>query len=213
MKTNELISMLSSQVDPVDTREVVRNVQIAILIGAAASLLTVVFVLGVRTDLSARHAQIFLLAKLAFSLSIVVLASRFLVKYIRPGGEFGVRFALTVLPFLAAMIIAAISLAAAPRSRWETMVFGSYWIECLIAIPTVAIVPFASIMAAGRLAAPTDLFHTGALAGLVAGGVSATAYALHCMDDLLPFIALWYGGTIVLCTVTGAVLGPKLLRW
>ena len=213
MKTNELISMLSSQVDPVDTREVVRNVQIAILIGAAASLLTVVFVLGVRTDLSARHAQIFLLAKLAFSLSIVVLASRFLVKYIRPGGEFGVRFALTVLPFLAAMIIAAISLAAAPRSRWETMVFGSYWIECLIAIPTVAIVPFASIMAAGRLAAPTDLFHTGALAGLVAGGVSATAYALHCMDDLLPFIALWYGGTNVLYTVARGVLGPKLLRW
>jgi hypothetical protein len=33
------------------------------------------------------------------------------------------------------------------------------------------------------------------------------------MDDLLPFIALWYGGTIVLCTVAGAVLGPKLLRW
>jgi hypothetical protein len=198
VKTNELISMLSSQVDPVDTREVVRNVRAAIVIGAAASLLAVVFVLGVRTDLS---------------LSIVILASHYLVKYIRPGGEFRVRFALTVLPFLAAMIIAVISLAAAPRSHWETMVFGSYWLECLIAIPTVAVVPFAAIMAAVRLAAPTDLVHTGALAGLVAGGVSATAYALHCMDDLLPFIALWYGGTIVLCTVAGAVLGPKLLRW
>ncbi len=124
-----------------------------------------------------------------------------------------VRFALTVLLFLAAMIIAAISLATAPRSHWETMVFGSYWLECLIAIPTVAVVPFAAIMSAVRRAAPTDLVRTGALAGLVAGGVSATAYALHCMDDLLPFIALWYGGTIVLCTVTGAVLGPKLLRW
>jgi len=52
VKTNELISMLSSQVDPVDTREVVRNVRIAILVGAAASLLAVVFVLGVRTDLN-----------------------------------------------------------------------------------------------------------------------------------------------------------------
>jgi hypothetical protein len=213
VKTNELISMLSSQVDPVDTQEVVRNVRIAILIGAAASLLVVVFILGVRTDLDELHAQVFLVAKLAFSLSVVILASHYLVKYIRPGGEFRVRFALTVLPFLAAMIIAAINLATAPRSHWETMVFGSYWLECLIAVPTVAVVPFATIMAAVRLAAPTDLVRTGALAGLVAGGVSATAYALHCMDDLLPFIALWYGGTIVLCTVAGAVLGPKLLRW
>jgi len=213
VKTNELISMLSLQVDPVDTREVVRNVRIAILVGAAASLLAVVFVLGVRTDLNEMHAQNFVFAKLAFSLSVVILASHYLVKYIRPGGEFRARFALTVLPFLAAMIVAAISLAAAPRAHWESMVFGSYWLECLIAIPTVAILPFVAIMWAVRLAAPTDLLRTGALAGLVAGGVSATAYALHCMDDLLPFVALWYGGTIVLCTIAGAALGPRLLRW
>jgi len=36
--------------------------------------------------------------------------------------------------------------------------------------------------------APTDLTRTGALAGLVAGGISATAYAFHCMDDSLPFV-------------------------
>jgi len=64
-----------------------------------------------------------------------------------------------------------------------------------------------------RQAAPTDLARAGALAGLVAGGVSATAYALHCTDDSLPFVALWYGGTIALCTIAGAALGPRLLRW
>jgi hypothetical protein len=42
-----------------------------------------------------------------------------------------------------------------------------------------------------------DLLRTGALAGLVAGGISAAAYALHCPDDSLPFVALWFGGTIV----------------
>jgi hypothetical protein len=29
----------------------------------------------------------------------------------------------------------------------------------------------------------------------------------------LPFIAVWYSGTIVLCTLAGAALGPRLLRW
>jgi hypothetical protein len=61
--------------------------------------------------------------------------------------------------------------------------------------------------------APTDLRRTGALVGLIAGSVSATAYALHCVDDSLPFVALWYGGTIFLCTLAGVVLGPRLLRW
>ena len=37
-----------------------------------------------------------------------------------------------------------------------------------------------------RQAAPTHLRQTGALAGLVAGGLSAIGYALHCTADSLP---------------------------
>jgi hypothetical protein len=93
------------------------------------------------------------------------------------------------------------------------MMMGDQWLECLVSIPIIAIVPFAAIISAVRKAAPTNLVYTGAFSGLVAGGVSAIAYALHCTDDSLPFVALWYGGTIVLCTVAGAILGPRLLRW
>jgi hypothetical protein len=46
-----------------------------------------------------------------------------------------------------------------------------------------------------------------------AGAVSATGYALHCVDDSLPFVALWYGGTIAICTLAGALVGPRLRRW
>jgi hypothetical protein len=49
-------------------------------------------------------------------------------------------------------------------------------------------------------------------AGLIAGGMSAMAYALPCTEDSFPFVAVWYGGTIVLCTLAGAALGPRLLR-
>jgi len=104
-----------------------------------------------------------------------------------------------------------------PRTRasshWDKMVMGEEWLECLLSIPIIAIVPFAAIIAAVRRAAPTNLVRTGAFAGLISGGVSAMAYALHCTDDSLPFVAVWYGGTIVLCTLAGAILGPRLLRW
>jgi len=117
------------------------------------------------------------------------------------------------MPFLAIVLLAAISLAFAPSSYWDKMIIGDQWLECLLSIPIIATVPFAITIWAVRRAAPTDLARTGAFAGLIAGGVSAMAYALHCMDDSLPFVAVWYGGTIALCTFAGAILGPRLLRW
>jgi len=91
---------------------------------------------------------------------------------------------------------------------------GDRWLQCLVSIPIIATLPFAAIVwAVRRFASPTDLVRAGAFAGLVAGGLSAIGYALHCTDDSLPFVALWYGGTIALCTVAGAMLGPRLLRW
>lgn len=213
MKTDELIAVLSTNVEPVDTRRVAWNVCAAILAGGAAALATAVFGLGVRADLHEPDALAFVFMKLAFGTAVVGLASVYLLKHIRPGGEFRSWVALTTLPFLASMLLAVATLSFAPRSHWKILMLGDGWLECLLSIPVIAVVPFAVIMWAVRSAAPTDLTRTGALAGLVAGGVSAAAYALHCTDDSLPFIALWYGGTVALCTAAGATLGPRLLRW
>ncbi len=135
------------------------------------------------------------------------------MKMARPGGEGRVAITWAALPLVATMLLAVISLAFAPASHWHMMIMGDQWLECLLSIPIIAIVPFAAVIWVMRRMAPTDLTRAGALAGLVAGGLSAAGYALHCTDDSLPFIALWYGGTIVLCTLAGTLLGPRLLRW
>ena len=57
-------------------------------------------------------------------------------------------------------------------------------------IPIIAMVPFAISIWAVRKAAPSDLVRAGAVAGLIAGGVSAMAYALHCTNDSLPLVAV-----------------------
>ena len=97
------------------------------------------------------------------------------------------------------------------------MLVGDEWLECLVSIPLIAIVPFALITWAMRQGAPTNLTRAGAFVGLAAGGISAVSYALHCTEDSVPFVALWYGGTIAgtiaLCTLAGFKLGPHLLRW
>jgi hypothetical protein len=213
MKTDDLVAMLSANVEPVGRGLVVRTIAIAVAAGAALALGFVLVVLGVRADLTATRATAFLLLKVAFALAVIGMAMRYLTKLARPGAERGMSPLAIAMPFAAIALLGAISLGIAPSSHWNRMVLGDEWLECLLSIPIIAIVPFAVTIFAVRRAAPTDLVRTGTVAGLAAGGISAMAYALHCTDDSFPFVAVWYGGTIVLCTLAGAALGPRLLRW
>ncbi len=213
MKTDDLVALLSTSPEPVDPRLVGRTLCVALAAGTVVALGIMLAGLGIRSDLMTARALIFLLLKLAFTVGIVGVASIYLTRLARPGGERRTSSTSAVVPFAAIVLLAAISLGLAPSSHWNNMVMGDEWLECLLSIPIIAIVPFAVIIAAVRRAAPTNLVRTGAVAGLIAGGVSAMAYALHCTDDSLPFVAVWYGGTIVLCTLAGAALGPRLLRW
>jgi hypothetical protein len=213
MKTDDLVALLSTSPERVDHRLVGRTICVALAAGTIVALGIMLVGLGVRADLMTARALIFLLLKLAFTVGIVGVASVYLTRLARPGGERRTSSISPVIPFAAIVLLSTISLGLAPSSHWNKMVIGDEWLECLLSIPIIAIVPFAVIIAAVRRAAPTNLVRTGAFAGLIAGGVSAAAYALHCTDDSLPFVAVWYGGTIVLCTLAGAALGPRLLRW
>ena len=213
MKTDDLVAALSTHIEPVNGRLVSRTVYIALAAGTVVALGIMLVGLGVRSDLMTARALMFLLLKLAFTVGIVGVASAYLTRLARPGAERGTSSISAAMPFAAIVLLSAISLGLAPSSHWNRMVMGDEWLECLLSIPIIAIVPFTVIIAAVRRAAPTNLVRTGAVAGLIAGGVSAMAYALHCTDDSLPFVAVWYGGTIVLCTLAGAALGPRLLRW
>lgn len=213
MKTAELINLLGTNLEPVDRRQLSRTLVASLAVGLAAALIAMIAVLGVRTDLDQSMAVAFLLLKLLFTLAVVVPASVYLLKLARPGGERTSRLVVVTLPFLAIFLLAAVSLSATPRALWHMMLIGEEWRKCLVSILVLAVMPFAAIVWAVREAAPTDLTRAGSIAGLVAGGVSATAYAVHGTGDSLPYIALWYGGTIALCALAGALVGPRVLRW
>ena len=213
MKTDELIALLSTNPEPVDRWLAVRTLRLALGTGSVLALAITIVGLGVRPDLTTARALIFVVVKLVFAVGIVSLAWIYLARLARPGAQRKTSSFLIAMPFLVIAVLAAISLGLAPSSHWDKMIAGDQWLECLVSVPVIAIVPFAISVWAVRRAAPTNLARTGAFAGLVAGGVSAMAYALHCTDDSLPFVAVWYSGTIVLCTLAGAALGPRLLRW
>lgn len=210
MKTDDLIAMLSTNVEAVDRRHMLRPLGKAIAFGAVVALGAGLIVLGGRTDVGRGEALGFLVVKLAFALAVTALAVFYLMRAARPGRPGSM--ALVLLPFAGIVGLAAISLAQTP-AHWQAMLIDDQWLECLLCIPLIAVVPFAMVIWAVRQAAPTHLRRAGALAGLVAGGLSAAGYALHCTADSLAFVAIWYSGTILLCTLAGAVLGSRLLRW
>ena len=169
MKTDELIVMLSTNVERVDRRQVARMVSAAAWWGqwrrSGSCCLRSVCAPTCRKPGAVAHLPL----KLVFTVGNVVLTSLVLIKLARPGGERTTPIALVALPFVVIILFAAVSLAAAPSSYWNRMVVGDRWLECLLSIPIIAIVPFAAIIWAVRRMAPTDLVRTGAVAGLVAG--------------------------------------------
>ena len=213
MKTDDLVKMISTNLEAIDSREVPRLILISAGLGAIAALAVTMLSLGVRTDLLEQRAVLFVVVKVTFAGAIIGVSLANLTRIARPGGERRVSISFGIVPFGVALIAASVSLAMAPPSDWKAMIIGDYWLLCLICIPANAIVPFAGIIWAMRQLAPTNLTLAGTMAGRAAGGISAFAYALHCTDDSFPFIALWYGLTIALCAVLGGVVGPRLLRW
>ena len=213
MKTDDLIAMLSASVEAVDRRQLSRAIAGAVVAAAVVAFAAVLITLGGRADFRSPGALGFVATKLLFAVAVSMLALVYLTRLARPGSGARMPMALIALPFVGVGGLAAISMIAAPTVRWQAMLMGDDWLECLLSIPIIAVVPFALVVWAMRQAAPTHLRRAGALAGLVAGGLSAAGYALHCTGDSLPFVALWYSGTTVICTLAGAALGPRLLRW
>ena len=69
-------------------------------------------------------------------------------------------------------------------SDWVARWFGHNWIFCMTFIPILSLGPLAVLLVALRIGASTAPARTGAIAGLLAGGIGAVFYALHCPGRL-----------------------------
>ncbi len=213
MKTDELINMLGTNVEPVGGGRLRNTFFIALAAGGVAAFCLMLAIFGAPVDALGGESFGLKALALAFTLGLVAAGAYFLVRAARPG-EPGRRPLVVVgLLFLAIVSAGIGALLLEHPTAWSGMIFGPQWAACLFCIPLFAIAPFASLIWALRNGAPTNLARTGAVAGLVAGALGAAVFAFHQPGDSIPFIALWYGGPIVLCALAGAILGPRLLRW
>ena len=93
--------------------------------------------------------------------------------------------------------------------RW----LGTNSMVCLTFIPLIGAGPLVAFLLALRHGAPASPSISGALAGIVAGGLAATFYAAHCTDDSPLFVATWYTLAIAILAAIGALAGRLVARW
>src|SRR5262245_7189525 len=91
MKTNDLITFLSTGVEPVERRQLARTIGVGVAVAAAVAIAAMLAIFGPRTDGWDVPAVGYLLLKLLFTVGIVVPSTFYLVRLARPGGQRHIR--------------------------------------------------------------------------------------------------------------------------
>jgi hypothetical protein len=216
MNTDRLVDLLSANAQPLGPVRLERTVLLAVAIGGLAALVVMLATVGPRPQVDSWTHLEWCAVKLLFALGVVGATTPILIRSARPGPSNAAHSFLVFLPFVAVWIAAFAALLLSPPEMRAAMLRGATAVSparCLLCIIGFSAVPLIALIRVLRGCAPTQLSACGALAGLVAGGLGAAAYAVACLSDSVPFIAVWYGAAIALYAGLGALLGPRLLRW
>ncbi|WP_371233584.1 DUF1109 domain-containing protein [Pseudomonas sp. QE6] len=213
MNTNELIDLLASGEGPVERHALARRLGLALLGGGLGALLLMAALYGVRADLAEVARTPLFWAKVALPGSLALLALWLNQRLARPGVRGGAAWTLLVLPLLLVWLGAAVTLVGAPPEARADLILGRTWRTCPLNITLLSLPTFATVFWALRGLAPTRLRQAGAAGGLLAGATATLAYCLHCPEMGVPFWGVWYLLGMLVPTVAGALLGPRLLRW
>lgn len=213
MKTDDLVALLSTGLEPVQTGALRQRLQWALFGGVAGGLLVMLSLYGLRKDIGAAMWLPMFWIKLAFPLTVALPALVLTARLGHPGMRAGRVWLALPLPWMALSALALLALFnAAPEAR-ESLVLGSTWTSCVFNIALVSLPSFVGLLWAMKGLAPTRPALAGACAGLVAASLGTMVYALHCPEMQAPFLAVWYVLGMLLPTVAGALLGTKILRW
>lgn len=214
MNTDDLIADLGRH-PPRETSSASSAVVVgAVLLSLSVALMLSILWLKPRSDLAIPliiDNPIFLL-KLVFTVSVVVSALPIVRDLCVPGRRIRSASLLMAMPFVVIVVLTLHELAERQVGGLARDVDHT-WLDCLWQIPALAAPAFIILTMAARWLAPTDLSRTGAYIGLLAGGIGAVGYALHCHHDSVAFIGIAYTLAILETALLGALVGPRILRW
>ena len=213
MKTDELVALLARDATPVKRGVLPMRIGIFSIIGAIAAFGILVAWLGIRPDLAEAVTGSTYWMKTLYTFGVGIAGFALVERLSRPGAKGRIGWALAGFFTVAILAIAASQLIATPPEQMRAAFMGSSWDKCPWRILALSLPGLAVILWTMRRFAPTRPALAGAAAGLLAGGIAATVYGLHCQEIAAPFVALWYSLGMILSAIVGSLIGSRLLRW
>ena len=168
---------------------------------------------AIRGDYWAAVVEPMVAAKQVVPLLVLVLAAPVALASPRPEST---SYPLLIGPLIALALFplaAIVTLLGLPADGWPTAIVGKSLSQCLVTVPSLAVLMLAGQLYALRRGAVTRPALAGLTVGLIAGAAAALVYALICDDDSPAFYGIWYTVAIGLCALIGAAAGRLTLRW
>lgn len=213
MKTDELITLLATGVEPVERHAVGRRYALALGCGIVGAAGLMVALLGVRPDLAEAVRLPMFWVKIAFVASLASASLAATQRLARPGVRLDWLPAALLTPVLAMWALGGVALLEAVPAERPVLIFGDTWTSCPWLIAMLSVPVLVAAFWAMRGLAPTRLPLAGAASGLLAGTVGALVYCLHCPELGAPFLGSWYLLGMLIPAVVGGLLGRRVLRW
>jgi hypothetical protein len=212
MQTDALIRMLAAGAGPAPRAAVAKRLWPIALLGLALPAVVSMLRWGL-IPMATWAVTPGLWLKLGYVLVFAAAALWLVARLSRPAAP-------TRLPLL--VLLAVPTVMALGAGLWWSQLagpqqaaalWGHSWRVCPWLVLGFSLPALAGSFWALRQLAPTRPRAAGAAAGLLAGALAASGYALTCMETSPAFVAIWYSLGIVASGALGALLGPRLLRW
>ncbi len=211
MNTDDLIRALAEDA-PAESGAARKR---ALRLLAASTIVTailLVLVFSLRTDLAGAGAWP-TLRKLAVTMLLLAAGARGATILMRPDARVRDGLIWLAAPVAAIVTFIGADIALNGGVNLGPRVMGATALQCLVSVTLLSLAPLAVFLYGLREGATTRPDIAGALAGVAAGGLAASLYALHCTDDSPLFVGVWYGLAIVLVGAAGSFAGRRVLQW
>jgi hypothetical protein len=213
VKTEDLVSLLSTGAEAVDSGLPARRYLLALAAGTLIAFVLTAGLLRPNPALWRETSEPMFWVRETYCVVLSVLGFVAVVRLARPGLRLGLVPIGIAVAVITMWTIAAMTLLAAPPQDRAQLIFGQTALACPFLITLSAAPAFIAFIWALRGLAPTRLRLAGAAGGFAAGSIGALVYSLHCPEFAAPFLGIWYLFGILIPTILGAWMGPRLLRW
>ncbi|CAN5284464.1 NrsF family protein [soil metagenome] len=213
MKTDDLISALSADLPATGAAQLRARMATWLVPAAVLALAGVILSLGLRPDLAAAVAGPTFWAKAAYTAALAATGFWLLDRAGRPGASVRAPLILLAALLLVALLGGATSLMMTPVEGRAPALMGGSSRVCPTNIAGLSLLAAPLILFAARRFAPVRPILAGAAVGLLAGGLAATAYGLHCPEHTAAFVAVWYTLGMAIPVAVGALIGRFVWRW